>query len=143
MPTEVELAADACAGWHNAWLRALGCATERDGDAWRAVDPSPPIYFRAITLREAAPAESLAVPGGAVCDAWARLDLERFGYARHDTEPWFFRPAGPSALVRPTPELEVVRATTPAEIEEFELVSLRGFWREDATIDVGSVHPAS
>jgi Acetyltransferase (GNAT) family len=36
-----------------------------------------------------------------------------------------------------------VRATTAEEVEQFEAVSVRGFESEDATVEVGSVHPAA
>jgi hypothetical protein len=78
-----------------------------------------------------------------VCDSWSRLDLEPFGFERRDAEGWFFRPAGPLASEETPPELEIVRAITPAEVEEFEAVSVRGFETEDARIEVGAVHPAA
>ncbi len=92
----VALCADAAARWHDSWLTSLGVRTERDGDAWRAVDPPP----------------------------------------------WFQRPAGEVKVVVP-PELEVVRVTTPAEVEEFEAVSVRGFDNEEATIEPGMFHPTT
>ena len=78
-----------------------------------------------------------------MCDAWSRLDLKPFGFERRDAEPWFFRPPGPLAPDGPPPEFEIVRATTPEEIEEFEAVSVRGFETEDARIAVGTGHPAT
>jgi predicted GNAT family acetyltransferase len=36
-----------------------------------------------------------------------------------------------------------VRVTTPADVEAFEAVSVRGFDTEAATVDPGSVHPAT
>jgi hypothetical protein len=143
MTNEVDLAVGAVIGWHDSWLRALGCATTIDADAWRALGPSPVIYFRAITRREDVPAASVAGTVGGVCDSWSRLDLEPFGFRCFATDPWFFRPAGPLPPEDPPQELEIVRVTTAQEVEEFELVSVRGFWKEDATIETGSTHPAS
>jgi hypothetical protein len=140
---EVDLAVDAVIGWHDSWLRALGCRTEIDPDAWRAVGPSPVIYFRAIARHEHAPVSSVSDTTGAVCDGWARLDLEPFGFRCFATDPWFYRAAGPLPLEEAPPELEIVRVTTPEEVEEFELVSIRGFRKEDATIETGSTHPAT
>jgi hypothetical protein len=140
---EVRVCADAVVGWHDSWLRALGCRTEIDADAWRALDPAPIIYFKAITRREEAPLESVAATRGSVCDSWARLDLEPCGFKRFATEPWFYRPAGPLPREDDPAELEIVRVTTPEEVEEFELASIRGFWKEDATIEPGTTHPAT
>src|SRR2546422_403908 len=124
-------------------MRAFGLRTETDADTWRLVDQPPRMwYFTAITRRADAPAEALANARGMVCDAWSRLDLEPFGFERRDTEPWFFRPPGPLAPEDTPPELEIVRATTPEEVEEFEAVSVRGFATEDAKVEAGSAHPA-
>jgi hypothetical protein len=140
---EVQLAVDACVGWHDSWLRAFGLRTETDAAAWRLLDPSPqPWYFTAIARRPDSPPEALAAARGMVCDPWSRLDLEPFGFERRDSEPWFFRPAGPLPSAEEPPELEIVRATTPEEVEEFEAVNVRGFETEDAKTVVGSVHPA-
>lgn len=144
MVDEAALAVDACVGWHDSWLRVFGLRTETDADAWRLLDPPPmPWYFTAITRRPEAPPEALASVRGTVCDGWARLDLEPFGFERRDGEPWFFRPPGPLEPAGSPPALEIVRATTPAEIVEFEAVSVRGFDAEDAEVEVGSVHPAT
>ena len=142
MADEIAIAVDACVGWHDAWMRAFGLRTEMDADAWRLADQPPRMwYFTAITRRAEAPAEALANARGMVCDAWSRLDLEPFGFELRDTEPWFFRSPGPLAPEDTPPELEIVRATTSEEVEEFEAVSVRGFENEDATIEAGSVHP--
>src|SRR5207244_3730155 len=58
-------------------------------------------------------------------------------------EPWFVRPAGPIPAGAVPPELEVVRVSTPAEVAEFERVSVRGFGGDDAAVETGSLHPAS
>ena len=138
------MAVEACVGWHASWMGAFGLRTETDDDAWRLLDrPPQPWYFTGITRRPVAPAEALASARGMVCDAWSRLELEPFGFERRDAEPWFFRPAGPLMAERTLPELEILRATTPQEVEEFEAVSVRGFGAEDATIEVGSGHPAT
>jgi len=138
----VALCADAAARWHDSWLTSLGVRTERDGDAWRAVDPPPFIYFGAITLGPETPPEAVGDAPGSVCDAWQTLDLAPHGFRVWRKEPWFQRPAGEVKVVVP-PELEVVRVTTPAEVEEFEAVSVRGFDNEEATIEPGMFHPTT
>jgi len=139
---EVVLAVDACVGWHDSWMRAFGLRTETDADAWRLLDEPPKLwYFTAITRKPDAPPEALARSMGTVCDAWSRLDLALFGFERRDTEPWFFRPAGPLASKPSPPELQILRTTTPEEVEEFEAVSVRGFETEEAWIEVGTAHP--
>ena len=90
------MAVDACVGWHDSWLRAFGLGTEADADAWRLLDRPPQTwYYKAITRRPDAPPDAIAKAHGSVCDAWSRLDLLPFGFERRDSEPWFFRPAGP------------------------------------------------
>jgi GNAT superfamily N-acetyltransferase len=87
-----------------------------------------------------------------VCDAWSTLDLAAFGFEQRGRdgvpetarEPWFVRPAGELAPRERPAELDVVRVSTPLEVAEFELVSVRGFLGdEDATVEPGSLHPAS
>ena len=143
MSDDVALAADACIQWHDAWVRSAGVPTETEDDAWRALTQPPFIYFGAITRRAAADAGSLVTGFGAVCDSWSHLDLEPHGFRRLDSEPWFSRPAGPAPAEDDPPELEIVQVRSPAEIEEFELVSIRGFQDEAATIEPGSIHPPS
>jgi len=138
----VVLCADAVAGWHASWLSAFGLRSERDANAWRALDRPHFIYFAAVTLRPEAPAEAVRRAPGSICDAWQMLDLEPHGYRIFRQEPWFHRPAGPLPDSTPS-ELEVVRVKTEAEVEELELVSVRGFGDEDATIEPGTVHPAA
>jgi len=140
MEDAVALCARAVEGWHRSWLTALGLRSESDVEAWRAVDDPPYIYFRAITLRPDTPAAAVTVAAGAVCDSWQTLDLRPHGYRVWRKEPWFLRPAAPAAGDVPA-ELEVVRVTTPAEVEELEAVSVRGFGTEDSTIDPGTFHP--
>jgi hypothetical protein len=123
-------------------MHAFGLRTQTDTHAWRLLDEPPQAwYFTAITRRPDAPPESLANARGAVCDPWSRLDLEPYGFERRDAEPWFFRAAGPLAPEPAPPELEVVRASTSQDVEEFEAVSVRGFGGEDARIEVGTGHP--
>jgi hypothetical protein len=105
--------------------------------------PPQPWYFTAITIRPEAPAESHASAHGTVCDAWSRVDLEPLGFERRDSEPWFLRPSGPLAPEEMPPDLDIVRASAPEQIEEFEAVSIRGFESEDATIAAGTAHPAA
>jgi GNAT superfamily N-acetyltransferase len=140
---EIELAVEAVVAWHDSWLHALGCRTAADEDAWRAIDRPPIIYFSAMTRRLEAPPESVADTRGGVCDSWNRLDLAPFGFEIFGTDPWFFRPAEPLPEEAAPRELEIVRVTTAEEIEEFELVSVRGFGNEDATVEPGSIHPPS
>jgi hypothetical protein len=143
MKDPVALCADAVAGWHSAWLAALGLRSVADPHAWHALDRAPHIYFSAITLRSDTPPEAVADAAGAICDSWRTVDLERFGFRDWRHEPWFFcEPSEPSADETPA-ELEIVRVTTAEEVEELELVSVRGFGNEDDTIDPGTIHPAT
>jgi hypothetical protein len=138
----VALCADAVAGWHASWLTALGLRWERDADAWRALAAPHFIYFAAITLRPDASAGTVVTAPGSLCDTWQTLDLAPHGYRIFRQEPWFHRPAAPLPDP-PPPELELVRVTTAAEVEELELVSVRGFGDEEATIEPGTIHPAT
>lgn len=141
MKDPVALCADAVAGWHTAWLTALGLRSAADADAWRAVDRPPHIYFSAITLRSDTPAEAVADVAGAVCDSWQTVDLEHSGFRDWRHEPWFLC-AGPAPSGAEMPaELEVVRVTTAQEVEELEAVSVSGFENEAATIEPGRIHP--
>jgi hypothetical protein len=141
MKDPVSLCADAVAGWHSAWLAALGLRSAADADAWHALDQAPHIYFSAITLRSDTPAEAVADTAGAVCDSWQTVDLERFGFRDWRHEPWFFcEPPQPPTGETPA-ELEIVRATTAQEVEELEAVSVRGFGNERDTIEPGTIHP--
>lgn len=134
------MCADAVAAWHTAWLKALGLRSLRDSETWRALDRPPPMYFAAITLRPEVPATAVASVPGSVCDNWQALSLEPFGLKVWRTEPWFHRPPGPVSVQLPG-ELEVIRVSTAAEVEEFEAVSVRGFENEDASIAPGAIHP--
>jgi ribosomal protein S18 acetylase RimI-like enzyme len=140
MKDPVSLCAEAVAGWHASWLTALGLHSESDGQVWRALEAPPFIYFAAITLRPDVPEPSVALAPGSICDAWQTLDLKPFGFRVWRREPWFIRHAGPVSVETP-PELEIVRVTTAAGVEELELVSTRGFGSEDATIRPGFIHP--
>jgi Acetyltransferase (GNAT) family len=137
----VALCADAVAGWHAAWLTALGLRSAADVDAWRALDPPPHIYFSAITLRRDTPADAVADATGAVCDSWQTIDLARAGFRDWRREPWFLcAPSKASADATPA-ELEIVRVTTAQEVEELEAVSVRGFSNEADSIEPGTIHP--
>jgi len=136
----VALCADAVAGWHSAWLKALGLRCVRDTLTWRALDRPPAMYFAAITLRPDVPETAVASVPGSVCDNWQTLSLEPFGLKVWRTEPWFHRPPAPVSVQIPS-ELEVMRVSTAAEVQEFEAVSVRGFENEDATIPPGAIHP--
>jgi hypothetical protein len=142
MKDPVALCAEAVAGWHRAWLAALGLRCETDVDAWRALDAAPQMYFAGITLRRDTPADAVATVHGSVCDSWQTLDLKPFGFRVWRRDPWFRRvPEAPPAPA--PPGLEIVRVTTAAEVEEFEAVSVRGFANEDATIEPATIHPAT
>lgn len=143
MTRAVKLCADGVAGWHAAWLTAFGQRSVRDEDSWRALEPPHFIYFAGITLRPEAGVGAVAeVPGG-VCDSWSALDLSPFGFKVFESEPWFYRAAGPLPADEVPAELELVRVSTPAEVEELEAVSVRGFENEAATVEPGTVHPPS
>jgi len=136
----VALCASVAAAWHASWLRALGLRSEQDQELWRALDRPPHIYFAGITLSPDAPVERLLNVPGSICDAWQTLPLAPHGFRVWRSEPWFYRPPGPLAERIP-PELELVMVSTPAEVYEFEAVSIRGFGGEDDTIEPGTCHP--
>jgi len=140
MADPLALCADAAARWHASWLTALGLRSERDVDAWRALDWPPIIYFAGITLRRETAAEAMVEVPGSICDAWQTLDLTPLGFRVWRREPWFHRAAGPAPVARP-PGLEIIRVQTEAEVEEFEAVSVRGFGGEDDAIEPGTYHP--
>jgi hypothetical protein len=137
----VKLCAEAVAGWHTAWLTALGLRSAADADAWRALDPPPHIYFSAITLRSDTPAEAVAETAGAVCDSWQTIDLGQSGFRDWRHEPWFLCDAPAPSGAETPPELEILRVATAQEVEELEAVSVRGFENENATIEPGTFHP--
>jgi len=141
MRNPVALCADAVAGWHAAWLTAFGLRFVSDEHAWRALDPPHFIYFAGITLHADAAAETVADAPGTICDSWSTLDLSSFGFAVHESEPWFYRPAGSLPVEELPGELEIVHVANPGEVEELEAVSVRGFGQEDATVEPGTVHP--
>lgn len=143
MTDSVALCADAVAGWHSSWLTALGLRSATDGGVWRAIDRPPHIYFSAMTLRSDIQAEALAATVGAVCDSWQTVDLEPYGFRDWRREPWYLCPASASSGDSPPPELEIVRVSSAQEVEELELVSVRGFETEDSTIEPGTYHPPS
>jgi ribosomal protein S18 acetylase RimI-like enzyme len=129
------------AGWHAAWLTALGLRSSTDADAWRALDPPPHMYLRAITLRPDTPVEAVADATGAVCDSWQTIDLAQAGFHDWRHEPWFLcAPSEPPTDETPA-ELEIVQVATAQEVEELEAVSVRGFGNEDDTIEPGAIHP--
>ena len=140
MPDPVNLCADAVAGWHSAWLKALGLRCERDRQVWRALDRPPAMYFAAITLQPSVSETAVADVPGSVCDNWQALSLEPHGLKVLRTEPWFLRPPGRVSLELPA-ELELIRVSTSAEVAEFEAVSVRGFENEETRIAPGEIHP--
>jgi hypothetical protein len=78
-----------------------------------------------------------------VCDPWQTVDLSDHGFKAWRREPWMYRPPGESSEA-PPPELEIIRVTTPAEVETLELVSVRGFSNDESqTISPGTFHPPS
>jgi hypothetical protein len=139
----VALCADTTAGWHAAWLTALGLRSERRDSVWRALDPPPFIYWTAITLARNASAAAIREAHGTICDSWSVLELAPFGFKERVREPWFLRPAGDLPVDEQPADLHVVRVCTPAQVAEFEDVSLRGFGVEDASVENGTIHPAS
>ena len=147
----VALCADTTAGWHASWLTALDLRSERRDSVWRALDPPPFIYWTAITLAPDASASAVSDAHGTVCDSWSMLDLTPFGFEQRDRdgvddrarEPWFLRPAGELTTEEAPSELDIVRVATPAQVAEFEDVSVRGFGGEDASMNPGAFHPPS
>ena len=139
----VALSADVAAAWHGAWLTALGVPWERTDRVWRALAPAHFIYWTAIALTPAADADDLRESSGTVCDAWSATDLAPFGFTVWAREPWFVRPPAPLPAASPPAELEIVRVSTPAEVEEFERASVHGFSGEARSYDGGSMHPAT
>jgi hypothetical protein len=139
----VKLCTDAVAGWHAAWLTAFGQRSVRDEDSWRALDAPHFIYFAGITLRPEAGVGAVAAVPGTICDSWSSLDLSPFGLEVHESEPWFYRAPGPLPGEELPDELELARVSTPAEVEELEAVSVRGFENEAATVERGTIHPPS
>jgi hypothetical protein len=135
--------ADAVAAWHSAWLASFGQRFVKDEHTWRALDAPHFIYFAGITLHPEAAAAAVGDVPGTVCDSWSCLDLAPFGFREAGSEAWFHREPGPLPAEGMPPELELVQVSTPAEVEEFEAVSVRGFENEDATVSPGSVHPAT
>ncbi len=142
MRDPVTLCAEAYAGWHTSWLTALGLRSARRDGVWRALGRPPVIYLAGITLDPAVPSSALADVPGSVGDVWHALDLTPHGFRIWRTEPWFYRapvPLPPS----PDTDLQLVRVTTPAEVKEFEAVSVRGFGKEDDIVEPGTLHPPS
>jgi ribosomal protein S18 acetylase RimI-like enzyme len=147
----VSLCADTTAGWHAAWLTALGLRSERRDHVWRALQSPPFIYWTAITLAPDVPASALCDVRGTICDSWSRLDLgpsdfqerDREGFAERAREPWFLRPAQELPSEDAPSELEVVHVSTPAEVAEFESASVRGFGGKDEDMKRGELHPRS
>jgi ribosomal protein S18 acetylase RimI-like enzyme len=139
----VALCADTSAGWHASWLTSLGLRSERGDSVWRALDPPPRIYWTAITLAREASTADVCDARGTVCDSWTLLDLSPFGFEERAREPWFVRPAGDVPAEAGPQELELARVSTPAQVVEFEEVSMRGFAGENVSVEPGTIHPAS
>jgi hypothetical protein len=137
----VALCADAAAAWHESWLAALSLRSRRSDAVWVALDQPPFVYWTAITLARETPESAVADLRGTICDSWSALDLAARGFEEREREPWFLRPAADLPDERDPAGLEIVRVSTPAEVEEFEKVSLRGFGV--ANVEAGSIHPAS
>jgi hypothetical protein len=140
MADPVSLCADVAAAWHQSWLTALGVRSERRDGVWRALDRPPYIYFAGIALEPDVPAATIAAVPGSICDTWQTLDLEPHGYRVWRREPWYHRPPGPLPDEHPS-DLEIVHVSTPAEVVEFEDVSIRGFGSEDDAVTPGVFHP--
>lgn len=105
------------------------------------MDVPPVIYFGGVTLRREAGEEAVLDAPGSMCDSWQTLDLASAGLRVWRREPWLARAAGPLPAGSEPEELELVRVSTAAEVEELEAVSVRGFGNEDATIEPGTWHP--
>lgn len=142
MRDPISLCADAYAAWHTSWLTALGLRSQRAGGIWLALDRPPRIYLAGITLDPSVPSEALAGVPGSVGDVWQTLDLTPHGFRIWRTEPWFHRAPGALPDARGS-GLELVHVSTPAEVYEFEAVSVRGFGSEDDVVEPGTIHPPS
>jgi GNAT superfamily N-acetyltransferase len=139
----VALCADTTADWHAAWLGALDLRSERRDGVWRALDRPPVIYWTAITLTPDPSVSAVVDVYGTLCDSWSSLDLEPVGFDKGTQEPWFVRPVHELSDEKAPSELEIVRVSTPAEVAEFEDVSLRGFGVDAASVEPGTIHPPS
>jgi ribosomal protein S18 acetylase RimI-like enzyme len=145
----VALCADVTAGWHAAWLTALDLQSERRDSVWRAIESPPFVYWTAITLSSDAPASAVCDAEGTVCDSWSVLDLAEFGFVARDRdgleersrEPWFLRAPGALGMAEVPSAFELVHVSTPAQVREFESVSMRGFG--GAAVQSGAIHPPS
>lgn len=143
MADPVTLCARAAAAWHASWLKALGLRSVQDSELWRALDRPPHIYFAGIALQPDLPVERIVDVPGSICDAWQTLTLAPHGFRVWQSEPWFYRAPGPLPPQPTASELELVQVSTPADVYEFEAVSVRGFGGEDDTIEPGTIHPPS
>lgn len=143
MRDPVSLCAETYAAWHTSWLTALGLRSQRGGGIWLALDRPPRIYLAGITLDPSVPSEALAGVPGSVGDVWQTLDLTPHGFRIWRTEPWFHRAPGALPDARESTGLELVHVSTPAEVYEFEAVSVRGFGSEDDVVEPGTIHPPS
>ena len=103
MRDPVALCADAAAGWHSAWLTALGLRSGADAAAWRALDRPPHIYFSAITLRPDTPAEAVGIFGVTTI-----ASVRRRGYGSALTRAAMLVDSGLPAILAPSPEGEGV-----------------------------------
>jgi GNAT superfamily N-acetyltransferase len=130
------------AAWHAAWLSALRLRSTSEPRAWHAIDVPPSIYCAAITTDAAATADDVAASCGAVCDSWSALDLGAAGFGPLWTMPWYRREPAPLPGDEPPSDLEIAHVATPHDVEEFELVSIRGFRDESASVEPGAIHPA-
>jgi hypothetical protein len=139
----VALCASTAADWHAAWLTSFGLRSERRDSVWRALDPPPFIYWTAITLAPDVSAAAVRDARGTLCDSWSSLDLAPLGFEERVREPWFLRPARRLPDEARPPDLDLVRVSTPAQVAEFESVSVRGFGSENDAIETGSIHPAA
>lgn len=129
------------AAWHSSWLDVFGVAWKRDDFAWLARERPPFIYVGGITLSPQTNGEQIRSAPASVYDSWGALDLEPYGFRFWRTETWFLRAPVPPEFGADPSELQIVEAG-PAEVQEFEAVSGRGFGGEEAeALAVGSIHP--
>lgn len=137
----IGICAEVAAGWHAAWLAALGIGSGCRRGAWVADGPPPFIYWAGIALAPNTPASVLSEAPGTVCDSWALLDLTAAGFREADGDAWMWRDPGALPDGATPAELEIAAASTPDRVVEFEAIGVRGFQGEDARVAPGSLHP--
>lgn len=129
------------AAWHESSVAALGFDSHRSDGEWTAWEAIPAIYFNCILLRpppNAREAANTAHRIGArfadssrhavICDPWAAVRLEEWGFHENEPQPWMHRPAGPVPGSRASAaDLEVAEVRDHSALEAYEAVSAEGF----------------